>query len=80
MMAGPNKGKRPGFFDDWPKLEAELKAYLAEREAGEPIRARVLGSEKYSLPAFLSTSTSKTLEELEFEGEPSVLAYSELSR
>lgn len=80
MMAGPNKGRRPEFFDDWTVLEAELKAYLAEREVGEPTGNEVRTSTKDQLPEFLSTSASKTLGELEFEGEPGILAYSELTR
>lgn len=79
MMAGPNKDKRPDFFYDWPNLETELKSYLMEREAGEPSDGKGV-SVKDELPEFLSTSTSKAIEELEFEGQPGVLAYSELTR
>jgi hypothetical protein len=35
-VGGPNRGKPTSFFREWEVLEAEIKAYLADREAGPP--------------------------------------------
>lgn len=87
MMAGPNQGQKPGFFADWPVLEAELKAYLAERQAGNPensgdVKPRGAGG---ALLNFLSVNpTEMALENEpdkdEWDGEADVLSYSELTR
>lgn len=86
LRAGPNKGQQPEFFSDWPVLEAELKAYLAERQAGAPENV----NEGQSFPRnamldFLSIDPTKmALEDepdrVEWDGEVDVLAYSELTR
>lgn len=87
MMAGPNKGQTPSFFTDWPILEAELKAYLAERQAGDPensgdAKPRGAGG---ALLNFLSVDPAEMALENEpdkdeWDGEVNVLSYSELTR
>lgn len=87
MMAGPNQGQKPGFFDDWPVLEAEIKAYLAERQAGDPqnsgdVKPRGAGG---ALLNFLSVNPAQMAvendpEKDEWDGEVNVLSYSELTR
>lgn len=87
MMAGPNKGQKPGFFGDWPVLEDEIKAYLAERQAGEPentgdVKSRGAGG---ALLNFLSVNPAQMAvendpEKDEWDGEVNVLSYSELTR
>lgn len=87
-MAGPNKGQSPSFFADWPVLEAEVKAYLAEREAGESDESNNDGEQpqkRNALLTFLSVDPSAMALEDEpeadqWDGEIDVLAYSELTR
>lgn len=87
MMAGPNKGKAPVFFEDWSVLEAEIKAYLAERESGEPKNQGNEGKDAAgnAVLSFLSIDPSSTAsenggEKVEWDGEADILAYSELTR
>ncbi|CAM9325539.1 unnamed protein product [Ectocarpus fasciculatus] len=89
MMAGPNQGQKPGFFAEWPVLEAEIRAYLAERQAGDPEKGGGGGVESKgaggTLLNFLSVNpTQMALENEpdrdEWDGEVNVLSYSELTR
>lgn len=86
MMAGPNKGQKPAFFTDWPMLETELKAYLAEREAGEPDGSSdAQPAKRNPMLAFLSVDPAQMALENspevdEWDGEVDALAYSELTR
>lgn len=86
MMAGPNKGRKPAFFADWPVLEAELRSYLAERQAGEPDESdRKPSPSRNPMLNFLSIDpTGMALEDSpdpdEWDGEIDALAYSELTR
>ncbi|CAN0554276.1 unnamed protein product, partial [Ectocarpus sp. 12 AP-2014] len=88
MMAGPNQGQKPGFFAEWPVLEAEIRAYLDERQAGDPekggggVEPKGAGG---TLLNFLSVNpTQMALENEpdrdEWDGEVNVLSYSELTR
>lgn len=87
MMAGPNKGQKAAFFAEWPVLEAEIKAYLAERKAGSP---EGIGNEQPrgaggALLNFLSVNPTQMALENEperdqWDGEVNVLSYSELTR
>ena len=86
MMGGPNKGQKPAFFADWPVLEAELRCYLAERQAGEPDEnGRKPSPSRNPMLNFLSIDpTGMALEDApdpdEWDGEVDALAYSELTR
>lgn len=86
-MAGPNKGKSPAFFEDWSVLEAEIRAYLAERESGEPKNQDNEGKDAAgnAVLSFLSIDPSSIAlenagERVEWDGEADILAYSELTR
>lgn len=87
MMAGPNRGQKPGFFAEWPVLEAEIKAYLAERQAGGPAGGGEAkpGGAGGALLNFLSVNPTQMAlenepERDEWDGEADVLSYSELTR
>lgn len=86
MMAGPNKGQRPAFFAEWPVLEAEIKAYLAEREARDPEESTegTPSSRNAVLNFFSIDPTQMALEDSEdrdeWDGEVDILAYTELTR
>ncbi|CAM9968956.1 unnamed protein product [Scytosiphon promiscuus] len=87
MMAGPNKDQKPAFFAEWPVLETEIKAYLAERQTGSPEGSgnqepRGAGG---ALLNFLSVNPTQMAlenepERDEWDGEVNVLSYSELTR
>lgn len=86
-MAGPNKGKAPAFFEDWSVMEAEIMAYLAERESGEPKNQGKEGKDAAgnAVLSFLSIDPRSTAlendgERVEWDGETDILAYSELTR
>lgn len=87
-MAGLNKGQKPAFFEDWSVLETEIKAYLAERDAGEPKDSSNNGEQpakRNVLLTFLSVDPSAMAlenepDQDEWDGEIDVLAYSELTR
>lgn len=84
-MAGPNKGQNPKFFSDWPVLEAELRAYLVERQSGEPEESNNGQPPKRSaILSYLSVDPTKMVpqywEQDDWEGEADKLSYSELTR
>ncbi|CAM9401372.1 unnamed protein product [Choristocarpus tenellus] len=79
---GPNSKEKSSFFAEWSVLEAELKFYLADREAGEP---EVDAVPRSPVLEYLSIDPKTVMftedeEPEEWEGEQDVLAYSELSR
>lgn len=86
-MAGPNKDQKPAYFAEWPVLEAEIKAYLAERQARAP---KGIGNQEPrgaggALLNFLSVNPTQMAlenepERDEWDGEVNVLSYSELTR
>eukprot|EP00903_Cladosiphon_okamuranus_P009345 g8911.t1 len=87
MMAGPNQGQKPSFFADWGVLEAELRAYLAERQAGDPANSGEAkpGGAGSALLNFFSVKPAEMAIENdpdkdEWDGEVNVLSYSELTR
>lgn len=84
-MAGPNKGKNPAFFANWPVLEAEIKCYLAERDAGVAPSNDSEPGKRNALLSYLSVDPVKMARENdpdpeEWEGELNVLSYGELAR
>lgn len=84
MMAGPNKGKQPSFFADWPTLEAEIKVYLGEREAGAPGNQGKPGQRNWMLEILSVDPVKMALEDKpdgdQYEGEADLLSISELFR